>query len=573
MKKCLMVAVVAALVTIVPAWDVEHDEVAQLTGEFLPKETRPFFTVDDFGILIANCHYPDEIEWTHKYHTLEDFAGMVGAEDAEIFSRYGFRSAGFLHREMARGLSMCLLARAFAKGEHARAAFYISELSHAVSDESALNHPPLLQYVQYAKYPGVEMPTRKVEPGAKNVFGFRSDGYVVHRVREKLRGYEPKAPSADFMDCVVAFVADCVNQADYAAQKEALIGFGDPKEAAEALADLVAMQVKTLEDMIWTAWKFRAADAPLPPDDFMKRCNAVMTGYHRRADPARQGVFAGIFDESLNPPNPRGTVGIVCDAYTGFAFNRTSYVGRMLGASCGRTLRKHGYAVKGIRYFDAADGKVPSPAEVGSIIYFPGASGGRDVATALKAYRDKGGRLIIAGGRDAYDMTGFATAMEKKPDGTLPVSECWENRGTVADYTKMEVSFTSAMGTLAGTKAKFFNPPNNGAFCKPRCDVVVTDASLPSVTDASLPSVTDASVPSVALAKEGRVADSEVIVPLVRLDNGQGDTFTIAARRGNVVWLPQYLLMPYLFQEKQPSLDFAALTLDPFAEKVLLSLF
>ena len=534
--------IVGALVVVlgmqtVQAWDVEHDEIAELTGEFLPVEMKSFFTMDDFASLLAHCHYPDEIEWSHQYRTLEDFASHVGAEDAAVFEKYGFRNSGFLHRETARGLTMCLLARAFAKGEHARAAFYISELTHAVSDESALNHPPLLQYVQYAKYPNVEMPNRKVEPGAKNVFGFRSDGYVVHRVREKLRGYEPKVPCADFMDCVVDFVADCVNQADYAARKEALIGFGDPAVAAEALADLVAMQVRTLENMIWTSWKFRSVEAPLLPHDFMKRCQAKMDVYHRAADPALQGVFSGIFDDSLNPANPRGTIGIVCDAYTGFAFNRASYVGRMLGASCGRTLRKHGYAVKGLRYFEVAAGKTPSPAEVGTILYFPGASGGKDVATALKAYRDKGGRLIIAGGRDPFDMTGFASAMTRKPDGTLPVSECWENRGTVADYTKMEVAFLPAMGPLSGTRAKFYNPPNNGAFCKPRCDVVIEPG--------------------------------KDIEPLVRLDNGQGDVFTIAARRGRTVWLPQYLLMPYLFQKVQPSLNFGALTLDPFAEALL----
>ena len=540
--KNVFVAVLAVVLGVgtLRAWDVEHDEIAQLTGEFLPAPMKTFFTMDDFATLIAFCHYPDEIEWTHQYHTLEDFASHVGADDAEVFRRFGFRHSGFLHRETARGLTMCLLARAFAKGEHARAAFYISELTHAVSDESALNHPPLLQYVQYAKYPHVELPNRKVEAGAKNVFGFRSDGYVVHRVREKLRGYRPKVPHADFMDCVVAFVADCVNQADYAARQEALIGFGEPRQAAEALADLVAMQVRTLEDMVWTAWTFRSAEAPLLPADFMTRCQTKMDACHRAADPALQGVFAGIFDTALDPAHPRGTIGIVCDAYTGFAFNRTSYVGRMLGASCGRTLRKHGYAVRGLRYFDVAAGKTPSPAEVDTILYFPGAAGGKEVADALKAYRGKGGRLVIAGGRDPYDMTGFASAMVRKPDGVLPVSECWEKRGTVADHTKMKVSFTSALKGLAGTEATFCNPPNNGAFCKPRCDVVIGPA-----TD---------------------------IEPLVRLDNGQGEVFTIAARRGRSVWLPQYLLMPYLFQKVQPDLDFGALTLDPFAEALMCAL-
>ena len=33
------------------AWDVEHDEIAQLTGECLPVEIKAQFDFDDFGAL------------------------------------------------------------------------------------------------------------------------------------------------------------------------------------------------------------------------------------------------------------------------------------------------------------------------------------------------------------------------------------------------------------------------------------------------------------------------------------------------------------------------------------------
>ena len=56
------VAVCAAMtcaVTAVFAWDVEHDEIARLTGEALPAEIRTFFSFEDFGVLTGNCHFPD----------------------------------------------------------------------------------------------------------------------------------------------------------------------------------------------------------------------------------------------------------------------------------------------------------------------------------------------------------------------------------------------------------------------------------------------------------------------------------------------------------------------------------
>ena len=45
------------------AWDVEHDEVAQLVGESLPAEIKASFDFDDFGVLMAFCHFPDMMEW------------------------------------------------------------------------------------------------------------------------------------------------------------------------------------------------------------------------------------------------------------------------------------------------------------------------------------------------------------------------------------------------------------------------------------------------------------------------------------------------------------------------------
>ena len=45
------------------AWDVEHDEIAQLVGESLPAEIKASFDFDDFGVLMAFCHFPDMTEW------------------------------------------------------------------------------------------------------------------------------------------------------------------------------------------------------------------------------------------------------------------------------------------------------------------------------------------------------------------------------------------------------------------------------------------------------------------------------------------------------------------------------
>ena len=72
-------------VTAVFAWDVEHDEIARLTGEALPAEIRAFFSFEDFGVLTGNCHFPDMTESEpRRWRTVDDMARWVDAEDRAV---------------------------------------------------------------------------------------------------------------------------------------------------------------------------------------------------------------------------------------------------------------------------------------------------------------------------------------------------------------------------------------------------------------------------------------------------------------------------------------------------------
>ena len=196
-RRCLVAFIVLCAVCRGFAWDVEHDEVAQLTGEFLPDEIRAQFDFDDFGVLMSYCHFADMTEWEpRRFRTIDDVAPLVSAEDRAILAARGF-GGSWMHTETGKATLMALLARAFGRGDHRRAAFYLSVLTHPVGDESALNHPTILNFVHYCRYQGVDFGTKKVEAGAKNIFGFRSDGGVMRRVREKLRvSASPRARTA-----------------------------------------------------------------------------------------------------------------------------------------------------------------------------------------------------------------------------------------------------------------------------------------------------------------------------------------------------------------------------------------
>ena len=531
------------------AWDVEHDEIAQLVGESLPAEIKASFDFDDFGVLMAFCHFPDMTEWEpRRFRDLDDLEAIVGPEDCAIIAARGFHGY-WMHTEVGKATFMALMARAFGRGDHRRAAFYLSALTHPIGDESALNHPTILNFIQYCHYKGVSFGTKKVEGGAKNVFGFRSDGGVMRKVRERLRGYRPSvAKGEDFRAQQLTVCVDAVNQSAYAAEKEVAIAFGRPG-AEDALADLVARQVKTLVDIAWTCWVNRAPDAALPYDDFQARFDRAADAATAKLDPARQAAFADLFDEKLNPVNPKGTVAVVCEALGLRSSGAQSYVGRMVLGACGRTLRDKGYAVRGYDFRKLREGVLDvrkTPLLVVAAGYRPPAD---EPARALIAYRKAGGRIIYISGQDPTsandrkasglplvcghgdpkDISGFADLLVDRRAEELPVSPGWASEGACPDWRKMAVE-------IGGVRYSLRRDANGDGYAKPAC------------------------------AQEIRLGEG--VEALAFLDNGES-RFCVAARKGNVTWLPVYLLSPFLFSDVT-ALDFAALRLDPFAERVLL---
>ena len=78
---------------------------------------------------------------------------------------------------------------------------------------------------------------------------------------------------------------------------------------------------------------------------------------------------------------------------------------------------------------------------------------------------------------------------------------------------------------------------NVDGYCKPRC-LLSIDANAPGVE------------------------------PFAEFSAG-GARFAVAARKGNVAWVPQYLLMPFIYTDETTA-DWAAQRLDTFGTSVLL---
>lgn len=527
--------------------DVEHDELAQLTGAFLPPEIKSFFTFDDFDTLIEYCHFPDMTEEPpSRFHTLDDIREIVGEDDAAIIKSCGFHPS-WMHLEDGKATYMTLLARAFGRGDRHSAAFYLSCLTHTVGDDGALNHPPLLNFVQYCRFQGVDFGAKKVEPGAKNVFGFRGDGPSMRKTRERMSGYVPQLPPvATFQEQILWHCTRVVPLSVYAAEKEAEIGFAKCDNPSDALADILALLVRSLVDIAWTCWCNRSPDAPLVGPEFKSQYDKCVAELEAVVDPAKQATFGELFDSTKNPEQPVGCVGVVCEALGARGFGMQSYVGRIVSGACGRTLRDKGWSVKGISLRGL---KSLSVSETPVVIACLGNDAPtEEIAKAFIDFRNAGGKLIyvsaqdptaghdravsgrplVVGKGDFHNISGFADVLRDRECEELPVSPGWGNEGICPDWRTMSVEFQ-------GVKYPIKRNANGDGWSKAVCAQEI-------------------------VLKEG-------VEPIAFLNNGK-DKFCVAARKGNVTWLPVYMLSPFLFCE-DTKLDFGALRLDSFASKVL----
>lgn len=525
---CLLACSVSAPAAF--GWGGGHEHIARLCGEYMPAEPRA--ALGEWNDrLVWWCHYPDMTEpgWgARRFMLPADMSGEIGAEATARFEKWGFNEGDWLHRHVGRTVLMTEMKDAFRTGRPKLAAFCVSVLSHAASDQGALNHTPILQFTSYSKFAGVDY-------GWKHGCGFTMvDKAIARRVRAGMAAWRPKLLAPDFREAIYVAAMDSYDQSEAAAAAEIDAAFGTKEEHDAAMARIVIRQVTSILDMTHTAWTLRNEPFELTRD--------IVEGIPRREEarrragrPEGQAVYHGLFDSRLDPPRPKTTVGFVLEPYGSFHVTALSYVGKMLGAATARTLRDAGCAVKAFAYWDLEKAALPPPSELPHLFIFSGRCSPMPppVAENLKRYRDAGGHLVWVAGEDPENVTGLLEALVRRGDDEVPVSSKWAVQNEQV-WRRMRVTFASGFGDFGADAFPFVRNPNFDGFCKPVC------------------------VWSVRAA--------EGVQPIVSLDNGK-QKLVVGARRGNVTWLPEYLFLPFLFSADK-TVNWADMRLDTFASRV-----
>lgn len=506
------------------AWGNGHDDIVLLLWDYQPIEMDGFFSDEEYTVFKRNCHYPDL-----PNKTLEQTGEIVGAEDEAILKEFGYSNSNWLHSHTGRGVVYLLLRKAFREKNRLNAAFYISVLSHSVSDQGAINHTPILQFTTYSKFEAISY-------GIKNSCEFNLQNREVNRlVRHRLAEYSPKLLAETFREAVFAMIFDSYRQAEMAAEVELDIAYGETSLSNQKMADLASTQLESLLDMVYTAWKLADSEENLTREMFSELGKREELR-RRLGKPENDAVYAGLFDASLNPKNPHAIIGLVCEPFGSFHVRSLSYVGKMLTASAGRSLRDHGYGIQAISLWKLETEPLPEPRKMPVLVIFAGSCRiSLKMVENLKKYCQQGGKLFYVAGADPENLTGMANVLKKCNDDEVPVSSKWGIQNEEL-YGAMRVAFSSAMPNLNQGNYAFRRNPNFDGFCKPTCVY--------------------------------RIEERDGQRPLAWLNNGR-ETICISAVNEHSAWVPEYLLLPFLFSDAK-TIRWTELRLDPFAEKVFL---
>ena len=349
----------------------------------------------------------------------------------------------------------------------------------------------------------------------------------------------------------------------YMTARENLLALANPDGSASdaalgAMADIAAYQTRIGINAICAAWRLAASGEKLnlKPSDFDAKAFAALTKeeksrslrpeYQRRRaakqemrDPRKDAVYAGLFEQSTGG---KKAVGLICEAT--YAMNQTflGFGSKFIIATLGRTLLKNGKKIEVIPLFDLKR-SVPSPDRVPVIVICTNGGAPGFAVNALKKYVAGGGKVISIGGSSDMNLTGLAPFFERKQNAEIPVSSVY-GKANQDVIEKMRVRPAGPLAGLFDRKSFAFkdNPNTSAGWNKPFSNVAI------------------------------RTEDSSVI-PLFELDNGK-ESFCIAAMKQDAqgritgAWLPQYLLMPFLFSDDVTMPDWSKPELDSFGSRL-----
>ena len=530
------------------AWGSGHYEVNRIALDRLPVEMKALLSPDNRKDFVKDAKVPDDFTPWSEYEKKK--GKVITPNDLATLSKYKIKTPYALHSATGQAVNYVLLYRALKDRDGDRIAFWGACLAHTLADEVACNHDPLIHYLSYAFKGGYGM---KFGKAGMLDFGElcrtpEGDALAVkalNAVPLLLLGDDPQ-------EVLVEIMLHGLKANRFMTERSVIIasafdpdaGDGALADSQFAMAELGAFGIKAWLEVITTAWALINESKPVPvltPEilaDYKARHTKFVTARPLKAD-ALYAPWLKLQAETGVP-----AVGVVVEPSTTMNRGGLSFGGRFLASAILRELHKSKIP---FRVIDAREPEQDLDAgSTSMVILCSGKFHNDELVRALKSYTNAGGHLLLIGGEHRGLLGPLSQALIKADPATLPVTSGYGQKN-LEFIDRIRVRFSGSLVEEIGMEALPFihNPDTKAGWQKPKCPYRLKE---------------DFGADIEPLAKIELDGENQIVAAVYRPD-------------GNAcfVFIPEYLIAPYLLTDEPEFSNPAQPQLDRIGSKVLLT--
>ena len=530
------------------AWGSGHYEVNRIALDRLPVEMKALLSPDNRKDFVKDAKVPDDFTPWSEYEKKK--GKVITPNDLATLSKYKIKTPYALHSATGQAVNYVLLYRALKDRDGDRIAFWGACLAHTLADEVACNHDPLIHYLSYAFKGGYGM---KFGKAGMLDFGElcrtpEGDALAVkalNAVPLLLLGDDPQ-------EVLVEIMLHGLKANRFMTERSIIIasafdpdaGDGALADSQFAMAELGAFGVRAWLEVITTAWALINESKPVPvltPEilaNYKARHTKFVTARPLKAD-ALYAPWLKLQAETGVP-----AVGVVVEPSTTMNRGGLSFGGRFLASAILRELHKSKIP---FRVIDAREPEQDLDAgSTSMVILCSGKFHNYELVRALKSYTNAGGHLLLIGGEHRGLLGSLSQALIKADPATLPVTSGYGQKN-LEFIDRIRVRFSGSLVEEIGKEALPFihNPDTKAGWQKPKCPYRLKE---------------DFGADIEPLAKIELDGENQIVAAVYRPD-------------GNAcfVFIPEYLIAPYLLTDEPEFSNPAQPQLDRIGSKVLLT--
>ena len=530
------------------AWGSGHYEVNRIALDRLPVEMKALLSPDNRKDFVKDAKVPDDFTPWSEYEKKK--GKVITPNDLATLSKYKIKTPYALHSATGQAVNYVLLYRALKDRDGDRIAFWGACLAHTLADEVACNHDPLIHYLSYAFKGGYGM---KFGKAGMLDFGElcrtpEGDALAVkalNAVPLLLLGDDPQ-------EVLVEIMLHGLKANRFMTERSVIIasafdpdaGDGALADSQFAMAELGAFGVRAWLEVITTAWALINESKPVPvltPEilaNYKARHTKFVTARPLKAD-ALYAPWLKLQAETGVP-----AVGVVVEPSTTMNRGGLSFGGRFLASAILRELHKSKIP---FRVIDAREPEQDLDAgSTSMVILCSGKFHNYELVRALKSYTNAGGHLLLIGGEHRGLLGPLSQALIKADPATLPVTSGYGQKN-LEFIDRIRVRFSGSLVEEIGKEALPFihNPDTKAGWQKPKCPYRLKE---------------DFGADIEPLAKIELDGENQIVAAVYRPD-------------GNAcfVFIPEYLIAPYLLTDEPEFSNPAQPQLDRIGSKVLLA--